>query len=225
MNRGIFLATLILAAWPLQAGIVLTMDPSLATPTNGGTYIGGTVLVISASGTVNLNAPSSMIVTNPDGSLSNPQPASCDSCWAPGYQYFLEGQPYPTNFGGDGTNHFVGGGGNFDLFNGGNPQFAAEGAPTTDTQDPGAIRFGALAGTFVDNPNPTDWFLIGNGGTFVVPGGGATLQLIVVDTFYPNNSGGYDVTITDVPEPAVAWLALSGIALLGLRRFRTRFSR
>ena len=221
MNRGIILTALLAASLPLRAGIVLTLDPTIATPTNAGTYAGGTALVIHASGTVNLNAPDSLIIMNPDGSLSNPQPASCVSCWQPGYQYFLEGLPYPTAAGGDGINHFAGGGGNFDAFASGNA-FAAEGKPTTDTTDPGAIRFGAIAGTFAASPTATDWFLIGNGGTFIVPVSGGTLQIVVVDTYYPNNSGSFNVSVDVVPEPSVAWLAFSGIAFLGFCRYRAR---
>ena len=212
-----------IAALPLNAGIVLSIDPSLSTPTNGGTYTWGTVLFIGVNGTVNLNSPTGLIVTNPDGSLSSAPPASCTSCWAPGYQYFLPGASgYPTVAGGDGINHFVGGGGNYDAFPGSHPPFAPQGKPTTDTTDPAAIRFGALAGTFVSNPTATDWFLIGYGGSFLVPVGGGTLQLIVVDTYYPNNTGAYGVSIDTVPEPSVAWLALSGIAFLGFRRYRAR---
>ena len=122
--------------------------------------------------------------------------ASCTLCWAPGYQYFIPGDPsYPTGAGGDGINHFGGGGGNFDAFPGAHSPWATEGKQTTDTSDPGALRFGALAGTFVVNPTATDWFLIGFGGQLVVPQGGATLQMVLVDTFYPNNTGGYTVTI------------------------------
>ena len=227
MNRGLLIAALITAALPLRAGIVLTLDPTSATPTSAGVYAGGTVLIIGASGTVNLNGPggnpAGQIVTNPDGSLVNPAPESCASCWAPGYQYFLAGSTlYPTTFGGDGINHFSGGGGNFDAFNG--VQFASEGKPTTDTTDPGAIRFGAIAGTFNSNPTATDWFVVGNGGTFVVPNGGGTLRLVVVDTYYPNNSGSFAVTVdvAAVPEPSVAWLALSGFAVLGFRHYRRR---
>lgn len=233
MKRGLISAVLLLAASPLShAGIVLTLDPTVGTATNAGTYTGGTVLVISASGTVSLNAPNpSLPLINPDGSLNTEPPVSCTACWAPGYQYFLPGQPYPTVAGGDGINHFPGGGANYDAFNGTNPAFAAEGLQSTDTTLLGAfgvpggvLRFGAIAGTFTASPSATDWFLIGNGGTLVVPGGGGTLQIIVVDTFYRNNSGGFSVNVdvAAIPEPSAAWLALSGIAYLAFRRFRHR---
>ena len=95
---------------------MFTIDPSVATPTNAGSYAGNTRLFISATGTVNLNGPFGQIVTNSDGSLSKVPSSSCDDCWAPGYQYFIPGaSTYPTIAGGDGINHFAGGGGNFDM--------------------------------------------------------------------------------------------------------------
>ena len=227
MKFCVFLTALVGAALPLSAGVVFTMDPTVATPINAGTYAGGATLFISATGSVNLNGPSGQIVTNPDGSMFNTASADCTACWAPGYQFFISGATsYPTNFGGDGTNHFPGGGGNFDLYPGDHSTWATEGKQTTNTMDPGALRFGALAYTFTPNPTATDWFLLGYGGTFVTPQGGGTLLMVIVDTFYPNNTGGYTVTINqqadprdgDVPEPAAVWLAFSGFALFGLPR-------
>lgn len=74
-------------------------------------------------------------------------------------------------------NHFVGVGANYDVFPGMHPAFAAEGKPTTDTTDPLALRFGALAGTFAANPTATDWFLIGSGGQWLIPNGASNLQI------------------------------------------------
>jgi hypothetical protein len=236
MNRGIILTSILAAALPLHAGIVLTLDPTVATPTNAGFYAGGTNVVIAATGTVNLDGPignpSGLIVTNPDGSLNAfPDPTTCPECWAPGYTYFLPNgtlgaTPYPiVNGEGDGINHFVGGGGNYDAFPDGHAAFAPEGNPTTNTLAPGVIRFGAIAGTFVTNPVATDWFLVGSGGTFQAPVGGGTLQLVVVDTYYLNNSGGYNIAVdvAGIPEPSVGWLAFSGIAALaGWKRYRAR---
>jgi hypothetical protein len=228
MKLWIILTTVIAAALPLNAGIVLTLDPTLSTPTNVNiSSLGpGTTLYISATGAVNLNGPSGLILTNPDGSLNSFPSAGCTSCWFPGYEYFLPaalgGTPYPTAFGGDSVNHFPGGGANYDAFPGMHPAFAAQGRQTTDTTDPLALRFGALAGTFVANPTALDWFLVGSGGQFTIPNGVTNLQLIVVDTFYSNNSGGYTVSLDIAPEPSVGWLALSGIGFLAWRRYRTR---
>jgi hypothetical protein len=229
MKRGMIIAVFVAATLPLRAGIVLALNP---TPTSFGSFAGGLTLNVLATGTALLNGPSGTIVTNPDGSLNNPQPASCTVCWAPGYQYFLPaslgGTPYPQVAGGDGVNHFPGGGGNFDAFPGNLSPWAPEGKHTTDTTDPGAIRFGALAYTFTSNPagvmaDPTTatWLALGNQ---ISTGTGGILLLVVADTFYPNNVGVYDVTISvaPVPEPGAVWLAFSGFALLGLRRFRTR---
>jgi hypothetical protein len=228
MKFGILITAVIGAALPLEAGVVFTMDPTVATPTNAGTYAGGATLFISATGTVNLNGPSGLIVTNPDGSMSNIPSAACIACWAPGYEFFIPGaDSYPTAFGGDGINHFTGGGGNFDLFPGDHSAWATQGKQTTDTMDVGALRFGALAYTFQTNPTATDWFLLGYGGTFVTPQGGGTLLMVVVDTFYTNNTGSYTVTVDQqaVPEPGAIWLAFSGVALFGLPRAFRRLSR
>src|SRR5437762_11685092 len=117
MKFGILVTAMVCAAFPLGAAVVFTMDPTVATSINAGTYAGNTTLFITATGTVNLNGPSGIIVTNPDGSLSTVPSASCAACWAPGYQFFIPGATsYPTLWGGDGINHVTGGGGNFDLF-------------------------------------------------------------------------------------------------------------
>jgi len=234
MKLGITFVTAFLGAASLEAGVVFTMDPTIGLPTSAGTYAGGTTLSIGVTGSVNLNGPASLIITNPDGSLfpaDHIPLASCTVCWAPGYQFFIPGSNlYPTGAGGDGINHFPGGGGNFDLFPGTHSSWATQGKQTTDTSDPLALRFGSLAGTFKTNPTATDWFSIGYGGQFVVPQGGATLLMVVVDTFYPNNTGGYTVTIDQgqvgpVPEPSAIWLAFSGFAALGLPRAYRLLSR
>ena len=230
MKLGQQIATLFLAVFPLTAGTLFTgsIDSSLVTPTAAGTYGAGLTLNISVTGTANLNSPTSLIITNPDGSMVTPvAPASCTACWAPGYQYFIQGSNvYPTVAGGDGTNHFVGGGGNYDLLPGSHSPWALEGKQTTDTTDPGALRFGALVYTFAANPTATDWQLLalplGGGlyGNTISSGSGGTLKVVVVDTDYPNNSGSYGLTVSvaDTPEPAVAWLLLSGVGLFVLLR-------
>jgi hypothetical protein len=238
MKLGTFVATLLLAVLPVTAGTLFTgnIDSASAAAISAGTYAAGVTLNISVTGTANLNSPSTLIITNPDGSMVTPvAPASCVSCWAPGYQFFIEGSTtYPTVAGGDGTNHFVGGGGNYDLFPGSHSPWATEGKQTTDTTDPGAIRFGALAYTFVANTNtvaalnPTDWHQLAHplgGGLFgstISSGSGGTLMVVVVDTFYSNNSGSFNLTITDAPEPSVAWLIFSGLGLFGLARVASR---
>ena len=229
MRLGILVSAVLSAVLPLQAGVVFTVDPTIATPTNAGTYAGSVTLLISISGTVNLNGPSGQIITNPDGSLVLTPSASCTVCWS-GYQYFIAGSnAYPVVAGGDGINHFVGGGGNYDHTSGTNGPWAAVGKQTTDTTDPGAIRFGELAYTFQTNPISTDWLTLGGGGTFVTPAGGGTLLMIVADTLYTNNTGGYTVTVTplvvDTPEPTAIWLAFSGFAVLSLPRAFRRLSK
>jgi hypothetical protein len=226
MKFGIFVAAVFLSALPLAAGTLFTVDPSLSTPTDAGIYAAGHILSITVTGTVNLDGPignpEGSIFTNPDGSLALVPDISCVPCWAPGYQYFIaDSHAYPTVSGGDGVNHFAGGGGNYDMFPASHSPWAPEGKQTTDTTDPAALRFGSLAYTFVANPTATDWKLLGYGGN-IPTGNGGTLQLVVVDTYYSNNSGSFDVDITEAPEPSAAFLAISGVALLGLVRLSGR---
>src|SRR5262249_17642927 len=109
---------------------------------------------------------------------------------------------YPTAFGGDGINHFPGGGANYDAL-GGASAFAFAGKLTTDTTDPDAIRFGTVVGTFADNPAREDWFSVGSGTTQQVPDGGRHLYLAVLDTFAGNNFGSYAGEITAVSDVAL----------------------
>jgi hypothetical protein len=95
---------------------------------------------------------------------------------------------YPTASGGDGRNHFPGGGANYDIES---HSYGLAGASTTDTTNPSAIRFGAVVGTFSASPQRSDWFLIGVSNTVTVPTGGAHLYLAVSDAFYSNNIGNY----------------------------------
>jgi hypothetical protein len=205
--------------FPLAAGTI-PIDAFNSVQTDFGFFPGDTVLQIAVSGTVNLGP--SATTMNPDGSLVTLTPADCFSCWI-GYQYFLPDGPYPTAYGGDGINHFLGGGGNYDMFN---PQgFAPQGAATTDTTDLAALRFGAVAGTFSASPTRSDWFFVGYGGSnFRVPAGGAHLYLVVVDTYYPNNTGSYLASVNAaIPEPTGIVLTLSGLLVGGL--FRRRWTR
>jgi hypothetical protein len=90
--------------------------------------------------------------------------------------------------GGDGFNHFPGGGANYD---GVSASYGLAGASTTDTTNPSAIRFGAVVGTFSAAPLRSDWFLVGRSNSVTVPPGGAHLHLAINDAYYPNNAGNY----------------------------------
>ena len=156
--------------------------------------------------------------TNPNGSLAAPAMGP--------YTFANQGAAYSTAFGGDGINHFVGGGGNYDSSGSGFP-FA--GKMTTDTTDPADIRFGAVVGTFSATPGRSDWFYIGSGGTFTAPSGGGDLFVAVNDTNNTDNHGSYAGTLT-TPAPAVPEasttvslglllaLGLGGRAVAGRRR-------
>lgn len=212
MARSI-IAFLICLAVPRTgiAGFVLHGNVGASNRLDLGLYAGGTRLDIAISGTVNLLPQTGFNwITNPDGSLFQfNDPAT--------YQYALAGSTlYPTVAGGDGINHFAGGGANYDTATG-TPygHFGFAGKQTTDTTDPAAIRFGAVVYTFSLNPTRDDWHFLGFGGRILVPTGGAHLFLAVNDSnndVFPGvNSGSYSVQVTPVAEPATITLCFSGL--------------
>ena len=128
----------------------LPAGTSDANPLDLGFFVGGTTLSIQVSGMISLGGS---WFTWPDGSLVA---AVTDTS----YLYANAGsRKYPNSFGGDGVNHFPGGGANFDVAS---TQFGIAGAMTTDTTDHSAIRFGSVIGTFSGDPDRTDWFFIGS---------------------------------------------------------------
>ena len=144
-----------------------------------GLLSGGAIVTLQMSGAVDLGNSWS---TWANGSLVS-------NVTATGYTYVNPGATnYPTVSGGDGTNHFVGGGANYDTNSG---SYGIAGAQTTDTTSSAAIRFGAVVGTFVGTPARGDWFNVGLSNSVVVPAGGAHLYLAVSDAFSGNNAGSY----------------------------------
>jgi YD repeat-containing protein len=158
-------------------------------PYDAGFFAAGTSITLVAGGHGDLCC--STFQVKPDGSLY----AAAGSP----YGYANAGAAYPTTQGGDGINHFPGGGANVDN----NGVFCFAGKQTTDTTDPAAIRCGTLVGTFKSQPTNLDWFVIGYGTTVTVPAGGADLYLAVSDTYNPDNHGTYSVNITPEPVPAI----------------------
>ena len=201
-------------AFPKEAGGVvlpLTVGPG---PQGGtaaddlGFFPGGTSITLTVGGNsaqlCNCGYP-----VNPDGSL-NGTPASQ-------YAYAVQGASgYFTTNGGDGINHFPGGGENY---SGSSYGFAGV-LNTTDTTKPlqavgygatpGIIRLGTLVGTFKSQPASTDWFVIGYGTTITVPAGGGDLYVAVNDSYNPDNLGTYSISLATASSPVPAITLTSG---------------
>ncbi len=194
---GVLLAVLF-SALPLtlraQTPVSLPLTTAADNKLDLGAFLPGATLTATFTG--NGDLVDSRYQTKPDGSLF--------ALATGGYEFANAGAAYPTQDGGDGVNHFAGGGANYDA-TGSGYGFATK--LTTDTTDPAAIRNGAVVGTFSTSPARTDWFLIGNGATLTVPAGGAHLYVAVNDTFFSDNHGAYTGTLsatggTPPPIPA-----------------------
>lgn len=166
---------------------------SSASRVDAGFFAAGTTLKLTATGQVNLGLD---VNSNPDGSLSGPTGIS-------DYTYFNEGGSYSTEYGGDGTNRYSGGGANLDALSPRGHQFGFAGKESTNTTDLGTIRFGTLVGTFSSNPGRSDWFSIGYGKTLTAPVAG-NLYLAVNDTYSSNNTGSYSVDVLALPAATPA---------------------
>ena len=179
-----------------------------------GTFVAGQTYQITATGSGDL--VDSRFQVNPDGTLAAPAGGV--------YAFANFGATCSSVYGGDGINHFVGGGSTYDQTGSG---FAFAGPQTTDTTNPADIRFGSVVGTFSAAPGRNDWFYIGKSGTFVVPAAG-DLYLAVADTVNGDNHGSYAVTLTTpaaVPEAStnvslglLLVLGLGGMAVAAKRR-------
>ena len=190
-------------AFPSESGgVVLSLGSH---PYDLGFFPSGTSVTITAGGhgsECNCNE----YLVNPDGSLYT-TPATSP------YTYANAGATnYPTTHGGDGINHFPGGGANI----GSTGVLAFAGAQTTDTTDPGAIRFGTVVGTFKSQPGSLDWFVIGYGKTVTVPPGGADLYVGINDNYLCCDSGSYSIQVSTAASPVpVITLTTGGTAVPG----------
>ncbi|MEZ2276985.1 MAG: hypothetical protein ACBR12_08725 [Microcoleus sp.] len=194
-NLKIFSASIVaiaIANPATAASFSLNANTSDVNKLDLGFFTGETILDIKLSGTISLGGLSKFYA---DGSLAT---LFIDGT----YPYAIAGASgYPTSFGGDGINHFVQGGLNYDTmalasFN----PFGIAGKETTDTTDINAIRFASVVGTFTNTPTRNDWFFIGLGRRLAVPEDGANLYLAVNDTYYPNDEGAYSGRIEIVPN-------------------------
>jgi hypothetical protein len=84
-----------------------------------------------------------------------------------------------------------------------------------------SLKLGALIGSLTASPSTSDFFLIGYGTTLTFAAK-SSVYALVNDTFYSNNAGQFDITVslqpTAVPEPSSALLALTALALCAARR-------
>lgn len=191
-----------------QTTIPVPLSTSAAGKISLGFFAGGTLLQLTATGQGDL--VSADFQTYADGSLA--------AVAAGVYAYANAGASHPVVNGGDGINHFVGGGSNYDDVG---DLWGFAGLETTDTTNSGAIRGGALVATFSPTPSRGDWFLVGLARSFVVPVDGATLYVAVNDSFHGDNHGSYSLTYGAVPEPASA-AAWCGAGVLGACLWRRR---
>ena len=186
-------------------GVVLPLNTSAANAFDLGPFPGGAVIALTANGHGDLGVAALQI--NPDGSLFAPATGS--------YTYANAGSTsYPTVNGGDGVNHFSGGGLNYNSVV--NPPLGFAGSTTTDTTDPAAIRFGTLVGTFKSQPGALDWFVIGYGKTVTVPASGADLYLAVNDNNNSNNNGSYNVNVKTASLTPAITLSAGGQTVPGI---------
>ena len=172
-----------------------------------GFFAAGTTINLSFTG--NGDLVDSRYQTRADGSLFVPTSG--------GYVFANPGESYPALFGGDGINHYVGGGAAYDFTGSG---FGFAGTTSTDTTDPTTIRLGAIVATFVGAPVRTDWLFVGTGATLTVPDGGANLYLAVQDTNNSDNHGTYTGNVTTgvvaVPETGTGSLLSAGLSVLAM---------
>ncbi|WP_374490164.1 PEP-CTERM sorting domain-containing protein [Zoogloea sp.] len=87
-------------------------------------------------------------------------------------------------------------------------------------------KIGALIATLnpnafsSNNPSSTqadDWFFVGYSATVTLPVAGH-IYAAVNDTYYPNDTGAFNVTVHAVPETGSLALVAAGLGLLGRRR-------
>lgn len=106
-----------------------------------------------------------------------------------------------------------------------NPNGSDTDVPAGGTHGPAGIgvNIGALVGTFTPTPTmPSDYFLLGTSKTITF-GAPTTVYATLNDTYYLNNTGSFNVTVSAVPEPAQAALLLAGLGVIGMvGRRRTR---
>lgn len=175
-----------------------------------GVFTSGMQVTISCIGQVGLVGGADWFTAS-DGSLVS-------NVLTPPYQYANpDSTNYPTFAGGDGVNHYFGGGANVDVAGNG---FGFAGLMSTDTTDFDTIRLGAVVATFSMNPTRQSWFAVENGAPIVVSGEAARLTVAINDFMSTDNTGEYQCEYV-VPEPATGTLLLLVVGIAANRRGRT----
>lgn len=77
-----------------------------------------------------------------------------------------------------------------------------------------SVKIGALIGSLSQNPTqPSDWFLIGHEKTITLTSS-RHIYASINDTYYANNVGSFEVTVSSIPEPTNAALYIISVALM-----------
>jgi len=172
------------SAWAQALTTVVPAITNLAGKIDLGQIPANTQVRVSAVGSIELYAPNHY-QTFADGSLALPLTAGIITWTA-------ENGSYPTVAGGDGINHYPGGGTNWTGF-----LWSQVGTQSTDTRDLTTVRFGTLVGTFNPSPAAADWFVLGRDTIVTAPHAGARLYAAVNDCVgcEVDNRGSYIVTV------------------------------
>ena len=78
----------------------------------------------------------------------------------------------------------------------------------------GTLNAGAFLGNNPSAAQAADWFLVGYSTSVTLSSSGHIFAGIN-DTYHPNNTGAFDISVQQIPEPGTYALMAAGLALLG----------